>query len=372
MTDIAISRRLRATPFTDRVEAAGVKAYTVYNHMLLPAHFGDVEAECAHLKKHVQVWDVSVERQIEIIGPDAWKLVQLMTPRDVGKAQIGQCFYIPLVDERGGMLNDPVLIKHSPERFWVSIADSDVLYWAKGLAYGHRFQVEIFEPDVSPLAVQGPKSDDLMARVFGDEVRGIRFFRGVWLPFEGHDFYVARSGYSRQGGFEIYVDDAALAEPLWDALFAAGEDLNVRAGCPNLIERIEGGLLSYGNDMTRENTPYECGLGRFCDPWTSIGCVGRDALIRAEGDSPQRLVRGLRIYGERVPPCRVPWPVIADGGERIGAVTSAIWSPAFDVNVAIGMLDRGYWEPGRTVWIDAPDGMRTAQVTTLPFEKPDS
>lgn len=370
MTNIAISRRLRATPFTNRVEAAGISAYTVYNHMLLPASFGDLEGECAHLKEHVQVWDVAAERQVEIFGPDAEKMVQLMTPRDLGKAQINQCFYIPLVDERGGMLNDPVAIKLADDRFWVSIADSDVLFWAKGLAYGFRFEVEVFEPDVSPLAVQGPKADELMARVFGDAVRGIRFFRGVHLPFEGHYFYVARSGYSKQGGFEIYVDDSALGEPLWDALFAAGEDLNVKAGGPNLIERIEGGLLSYGNDMTRENTPYECGLGRFCDPWNSIGCVGRDALIRAEHDGPRCLIRGLRIHGDRVPACRDTWTVLSDGGEKVGQVTSAVWSPEFQTNVAIGMLDRGYWEPGRTVWVETPDETRPAEVTTLPFEKP--
>jgi len=370
MTNIAISHRLRATPFTKRVEAAGVSAYTVYNHMLLPASFGDVEAECAHLKEHVQVWDVAAERQVEVFGPDAWKMIQLMTPRDLSKAQIGQCFYIPMVDERGGMLNDPVAIKHAPDRFWISIADSDVLYWAKGLAYGFRFEVEVFEPDVSPLAVQGPKADELMSRVFGDAVRDIRFFRGMRLPFEGQEFYVARSGYSKQGGFEIYVENSEMGEPMWDALFAAGEDLNVKAGGPNLIERIEGGLLSYGNDMTRENTPYECGLGRFCDPWNSIGCVGRDALIRAENDGPRRIIRGLRIHGDRVPSCREPWTILSDGGEKIGTVTSAVWSPEFETNVAIGMVDRGYWEPGRTVWVEAPDETRPAEVTTLPFEKP--
>ncbi len=371
MTELAISRRIRATPFTNRVEAAGVKGYTVYNHMLLPASFGDIEAECAHLKQHVQVWDVAAERQVEIFGPDAEKMVQLMTPRDLSKAKIDQCFYLPLIDERGGMLNDPVATKLAPDRFWISIADSDVLYWAKGLAYGFRFEVEIFEPDVSPLAIQGPKSDELAARVFGDAVRDIRFFRGKWLTFEGTDMFVARSGYSKQGGFEVYVNDTALGEPLWDALFAAGEDLNVRAGGPNLIERIEGGLLSYGNDMTRQNTPYECDLGRFCDPWHSIGCVGRDAMIRMESDGPQRLIRGLRIHGERVPACRTAWAIISDGGEQVGQVTSAVWSPEFDTNVAIAMIDRGYWEPGRTLWVEAPDHMRPAEVTTLPFEKPD-
>ncbi len=368
MTELSISRRLRGTPYTARLEAAGVKAYTVYNHMLLPTVIESAEADCAHLKQHVQVWDVSCERQIEVRGPDAEKLVQLMTPRDLSKAQIDQCFYIPLVDERGGMLNDPVAIKLADDRFWISIADSDVMLWAKGLAYGFRFEVEIDEPDVNILGVQGPKSDDLMARVFGEQVRGIRFFRGVWLYFEGQSIYVARSGYSKQGGFEIYLEDRTLAEPLWDALFAAGADLNVRQGGPNLIERIESGLLSYGNDMTRENTPFECGLGKFCDVEASIGCVGRDALLREAADGPMRVIRGLAIEGEAVPGCRDPWPLTADDGEYAGQVTSAAWSSDMQTNVAIGMVERDYWQIGQGLWVETPDGQRRATVHDLPFK----
>jgi len=368
MAQLSISRRLRGTPYTARLEAAGVKAYTVYNHMLLPTVIESVEADCAHLKQHVQVWDVSCERQIEVRGPDAEKLVQLMTPRDLSKAQIDQCFYIPVVDERGGMINDPVAIKLADDRFWISIADSDVMLWAKGLAYGFRFEVEIDEPDVNILGVQGPKSDELMTRVFGEQVRSIRFFRGVWLYFEGQSIYVARSGYSKQGGFEIYLEDRSLAEPLWDALFAAGADLNVRQGGPNLIERIEGGLLSYGNDMTRENTPFECGLGKFCDVEASIGCVGRDALLREATDGPMRLIRGLTIEGESVPACRDPWALTADGGEHAGQVTSAVWSPDMKSNVAIGMVERDLWQIGQGLWVDTPDGQRRATVSDLPFK----
>lgn len=367
MPQLSISRRLRGTPYTARVEAAGLSAYTVYNHMLLPTVFDSVEFDYHHLKKDVQVWDVSCERQIEIRGPDAEKLVQLMTPRDLAKAQIDQCFYIPLVDERGGMLNDPVAIKLADDRYWISIADSDVMYWAKGLAYGFRYEVEIDEPDVNILGVQGPKSDDLMARVFGEQVRTIRFFRGVWLYFEGQSIYVARSGYSKQGGFEIYLEDRTLAEPLWDALFTAGADMNVRPGGPNLIERIEGGLLSYGNDMTRENTPFECGLGRFCDVEESIGCVGRDALLREAMNGPMRVVRGLLIEGEPVPGCRDAWPVTADDGEWAGQVTSAAFSPDMQTNIAIAMIERDYWQVGQTVWVETPDGARRAQVSELPF-----
>ncbi|MGB5557479.1 MAG: dimethylsulfoniopropionate demethylase, partial [Paracoccaceae bacterium] len=280
MTVIAPSRRIRRTPFSDGVEAAGVKGYTVYNHMLLPTVFDSVQADYRHLKDHVQVWDVACERQVELRGPDAARLMQILTPRDLSDMQPGQCLYVPIVDETGGMLNDPVAVKLDEDRYWISIADSDLLLWVKGIAHGYRLEVSVEEPDISPLAIQGPKADDLMASVFGDAVRDIRFFRIKVLRFQGRDLVVARSGYSKQGGFEIYVDGSDLGMPLWQALFEAGADLNVRAGCPNLIERIEAGLLSYGNDMTRQNTPHECGLGRFCDTEEAIGCIGRDALLR--------------------------------------------------------------------------------------------
>jgi dimethylsulfoniopropionate demethylase len=207
---LSVSHRTRRTPFSDRVEAAGVKAYTVYNHMLLPTVFRSVEEDYRHLKTHVQVWDVGCERQVEIAGPDAARLVQMMTPRDLGKAVVGQCLYAPLVDEAGGLVNDPVALKLAEDRFWLSIADSDVLLWAKGLALGGKLDVTVTEPDVWPLAVQGPKADTLMARLFGDSVREIGFFRFRRLPFQKHEMVVARSGWSKQGGFEIYLDRAEL------------------------------------------------------------------------------------------------------------------------------------------------------------------
>ncbi len=358
---LSLSRRIRRTPFSGRVMASGVKAYTVYNHMLLPSVFESPEEDYRHLKTDVQVWDVACERQVEVRGPDAARLLQMLTPRDLSKMAMDQCYYTPMVDETGGMLNDPLTLKLAEDRFWVSIADSDLLFWIKGLVYGLRLEVDVDEPDVSPLAVQGPKADDLMARVFGDTVRDIRFFRYATLPFEGHDLVVARSGYSKQGGFEIYVDQWDLGEPLWDALFAAGEDLNVRAGGPNLIERIEGGLLSYGNDMTRENTPHECGLGKFCQTQTAIGCVGRDALLRVAVEGPVRQIRSLAIDGEALGPCGDLWSVYANG-KRVGRVTSAAWSPDFETNVAIGMIRMTHWDDGTKVEVETPDGMRTATV----------
>ena len=201
--ELRINPRTRSTPYTSRVEAAGVKAYTVYNHTLLAAEFRSLQDDYRHLKRHVQLWDVSCERQVEIQGPDAARLVQWMTPRDLSRATTGRCLYAPLIDETGGMINDPVVLKLADDRFWISIADSDVHLWARGLAHGLGLDVSIHEPDVSPLAIQGPKSDQLAVRVFGDAVQDIRFFRFETLEFRNHPIVIARSGWSKQGGFEI-------------------------------------------------------------------------------------------------------------------------------------------------------------------------
>lgn len=361
MALISPSRRLRRTPFSDGVEAAGVKGYTVYNRMLLPTVFRSVEEDYHHLKSAVQVWDVACERQVELRGPDAGKLMQMLTPRDLRGMLPGQCFYVPIVDETGGMLNDPVAVKLSEDRWWISIADSDLLFWVKGIANGWRLDVLVDEPDVSPLAVQGPHADDLMAAVFGDAIRDVRFFRFGMFDFQGRQLAIARSGYSRQGGFEIYLEGSDLGMPLWNALMEAGRKWDVHAGCPNLIERIEGGLLSYGNDMTDDNTPHECGLGKFCNTHTAIGCIGRDALLRVAKEGPVQQIRAIEIDGAAVPGCDRAWPIMADGAQ-VGQVTSAAWSPDFNTNVAIGMVRMTHWDEGTKLDVVAPDEIRSATV----------
>jgi dimethylsulfoniopropionate demethylase len=364
---LTVSRRTRRTPFSARIEAHGVKAYTVYNHMLVATAFRSLEEDYRHLKRHVQVWDVGCERQVELVGPDAARLVQLMTPRDLSRAAIGQCLYAPLVDEAGRMINDPVALKLADDRFWLSVADSDVVLWAKGLAFGLGLDVAVFKPQVWPLAIQGPKSDDLAARVFGEQVRAIRFFRFAPLAFDGHPFVVARSGWSKQGGFEVYVDEADQGVALFDALFAQGADLQVAPGCPNLIERIEAGLLSYGTDMTIENDPYECGLGRYCRLDAPTEFLARGALERIVADGgPRRMIHGIAFAGEACPACVEPWPVVA-GRERVGAVTSAARSPDLGSNIALAMLDRSVWGPGTPVVVATPEGARDGAVRTIPF-----
>jgi len=359
---LSLSRRTRRTPFADGVEAAGVRAYTVYNHMLLPTVFCSIEEDYRHLKTAVQIWDVAVERQVELRGPDAARLMQMLTPRDLRGMMPGQCAYVPIVDETGGMLNDPVAVKLAEDRWWISIADSDLLYWVRATAHGWRLDLLVDEPDISPLAVQGPRTEDLMAALFGDAIRKIRFFRFGHFDFRGRDMVIARSGYSKQGGFEIYVEGSDIAMPLWHALMEAGQDMDVRAGCPNLIERIEGGLLSYGNDMTDDNTPHECGLGRFCNTHTAIGCIGRDALLRVAKEGPVQQIRAIAIEGCVVPQCVEWWPVLSARGDRVGRISSAAWSPDQATNVAIGMVRMTHWDAGTALRIMAPDGERRGVV----------
>ena len=215
---IVKSRRLRSTPYTDRIESHGVSSYTVYNHMLLPASFKSLESDYHHLKKFVQVWDVAAERQVEISGKDSAKLVQLMTCRDLSKSKVGRCYYAPLVDDQGLLVNDPIINKLADDRWWLSIADSDVIFFAKGLAAGNKFEVEIKEPNVNILAVQGPLSDDLMAKLFGDEIRQLKFFNFKYYNFKKYKYFIARSGWSKQSGFEIYVEDNLAGQDLYDYL----------------------------------------------------------------------------------------------------------------------------------------------------------
>ena len=352
--------RLRSTPFSRRVIAAGAKAYTVYNHMLLASFFRSVEEDYAHLKRAVQVWDVSCERQVEIIGPDALRLVQLTTPRDLSRMADDQCCYIPMVDENGHMLNDPIAIKLADNRYWISLADTDMLYYFKGLASGFGLNAKAFEPDVSPLAIQGPKADQLVARVFGQEVVDTKFFRYKTINFQGQKMIIARSGWSHQGGFELYLDGSEYGEPLWDQLFEAGEDLDVRAGGPNLIERIEAGLLSYGNDITIDTTPFEAGLGNYCNLDTATDCLGHEALLTQQ--DPSRQIRSISIDGPSISAITKYWPLKDRERHVAGHISSAAWSPDFEINVAIGMVHETHWTPGTELTVETENGERTATV----------
>ena len=336
MAKLSVSRRTRRTPFTTRVEALGVSAYTVYNNMLLATCFRSFEADYWHLCQHVQVWDVSCERQVQIKGPDAFKLVQLMTPRNLSRAQDDQCFYLPLCDQNGKMINDPIAIHIESDTWWLSIADSDVRLWAKGLATGMDLDVNITELNIWPIAIQGPKADELMRRVFGEIVDEIRFFRYKQLDYNGHKFIVARSGWSKQGGFEVYVDDAEIGCQLWDELFEKGVDLNVGPGCPNIIERIESGLLSFGSDMDFRHTPLQCGLKKYCHLDQDIDSLSIDALRKLDASGVPSQLMGLMAVGLNEMPDN---KTIFLDSNPAGEVYSDCISPRYGAYLAFAELD---------------------------------
>ena len=371
-----MSRRIRRTPYTNRVEEHGVTDFTVVNHMLLPKRFkNSIEEDYWHLSKDVQVWDVSCQRQVQISGPDASKLIQKLTPRSIKNMETGKCFYIPMLNENAGMINDPVLLKLDDDMFWISIADSDILLWAKGYALGLNLDVNIEEPDVYPLAVQGPKSEELLVSIFGEEIKKIKFFNFRVVDFEGTKQVIARSGYSKQDGFEIYLkiyekyfDKVEMGEKLWDTIWKAGKKFNISPGCPNLIDRIEGGLMSYGNDFTRENNPFECNLEKYCKDDTSHEFIGKQALTKIRNEGIKQKMMGIIFDGDPCPPTGQPIKVLSKDNKKIGQITSGIFSPRIKKNIGLSMILKDYWEVGESVFVETLDGeKRIGMITSLPF-----
>ncbi len=361
--------RLRRSPFFDKTLEAGCKAYTIYNHTFLPSYYTDPVTEYWHLLKHVALWDVAVERNVEISGPDGFAFMQLLTPRDVAKCQVGQGKYVVITDENGGILNDPVLLRLEENRFWIALADSDILLWAKGVAYHSGMDVKITEPDASPLQVQGPKSKALMADLFGDKVTSLRYYFFARTDLDGIPLVVTRTGWTAEIGYELYLLDGSRGPELWDAIMKAGRKYNLRPTGPSDIRRIEAGILNLGADMTFENNPYEVGLGWLVDLDKSADFVGKTALRRIKEEGPQRKLVGIEIDGKPIEFNLTKWPV-AMRGKMIGRVTSAIYSPRLKKNIGYAMVPIEVSDLGTELEVAHPSGERTATVVRKPFIDP--
>ena len=363
---IVKSRRLRSTPYTDRIEAHGVSSYTVYNHMLLPASFKSLESDYHHLKEFVQVWDVAAERQVEITGKDSAKLVQLMTCRDLSKSKVGKCYYSPLVDQEGLLVNDPIINKLAEDRWWLSIADSDVIFFAKGIASGNKFEVEIKEPNVNILAVQGPLAENLMAKLFGEEIRELKFFNFKYFNYKEHKYFIARSGWSKQGGFEVYVEDDIAGQDLYDYLFEFGKEFNIRPGCPNLIERIESALLSYGNDFDNRDNPFEANFDKFVNLDSDVNFLGKEKLKKIQQDGITRKLMGVKIDSNKID-MYCEKTLFDDKNNIVGYVRSATYSPTFKKVIGIAMINKPYWNSKDQFKIDIDERIFVGTVCDLPF-----
>ena len=363
---IAKSRRLRSTPYTSRIENQGVTSYTVYNHMILPAAFGSIEESYHHLKKDVQVWDVAAERQVEISGKDSAELVQLMTCRDLSKSKDGRCYYCPILDDQAGIINDPVILRLNKDRWWISIADSDVILFAKGLAIGKKFDVKIFEPKVDIMAVQGPKSFKLMEKIFGKKITELKFFGFDYFDFEGDKHLIARSGWSKQGGYEIYVENTKSGLKLYDYLFKIGKEFNIRPGCPNLIERIESALLSYGNDMDNGDNPFECGFDKYINLDSNVNFLGKEKLKKIKNDGIKRKLMGVKFDMKQIS-LSGSVDLKDEKDNIIGELRSACYSPHFKKVIGIAMIKKPFCEASKQFKAEINSNICNGIVCDLPF-----
>ena len=360
------SYRIRKSPYYEATQRYGCKSYTPYNNMYLPLVYEDLLSDYWALKNDVTLWDVGCERQVEITGPDAYKLMQHLTCRNLSKFQVGQCYYVPLTNERGGIMNDPVALRLEENKFWLSVADREVLIWVRGYATGQRMNVAVREPDVSPLAVQGPKSFDLMADLLGGWVRTLRYFSFKETSLRGIPFVLARTGWSKQGGYELFLTDGNKGDELWEIIMEAGKKYNIKPGTPCWIERIESGLFNYWEDVTEETNPFEVGLDKFVDLDQDVDFIGKEALKKAKEDGIKRKLIGLILDGEPLNQTAEFWTIASDSG-TVGVVTSAVYSPDIKQNLAYGMVGIEYSSVGTKLTVDLGDKVVNATVTTLPF-----
>ncbi len=362
--------RLRRSPFFEATQRYGAKAYTTYNHMLFPIRFADLEEEYWHLVNEVTLWDVSVERQVEITGPDAFHFTNLLTPRDLARCAVGQGKYVVITAPDGGIINDPVLLRLGENHFWLALADSDVLLWARGVALHAGLRVEIREPDVSPLQIQGPKAKPVVQALFGDRVVQLPYYHFSETTLDGIPVVVTRTGWSGEVGYEVYLRDGSRGDELWERLMAAGKPYNMRPTGPSDIRRIEAGILNWGADITLENNVYEVGLERLVDEGKPGDYIGRDALRRIKDRGVAKKLVGVEIAGDPIEFNMTRWSVRAQGSP-VGHITSAIHSPRLKKNIGYAMVPVSLTQPGTTLAVAVPaDGDRAATVVAMPFIDP--
>ena len=368
--DFGFGTQIRKSPFFDATVRWCATDFSVYNHMYIPRSFGDPEQNFWSLVNDAILCDVAVERQVEITGPDAATFVQLLTPRNLSQCAVGQCKYVLITNEAGGILNDPVLLRLEENRFWLSLADSDVLMWAQGVATHAGLDVEIGEPDVSPLQLQGPKSGDIMAALFGESIRDLKYYWFDHFELDGIPLVISRTGWSSELGYELYLLDSTKGGALWEKLMVVGEPMGLKPGHTSSIRRIEGGMLSYHADMDAQTNPFELGLDRLVDLEMSADFIGKAALKQTQQQGVSRQQIGLEIDGEPLAgPNTQFWPMLLNG-EVIGKVTSAVHSPRLKKNIALAMVASAYSGVGTTCEVQIPGEKRSGAIVPKPFYDP--
>ncbi|MEE4347287.1 MAG: glycine cleavage T C-terminal barrel domain-containing protein [Paracoccaceae bacterium] len=368
--DFGFGTQIRKSPYFEATVRWGARGFSVYNHMYIPRDFGDPEQNFWNLVNDAILCDVAVERQVEITGPDAARFVQMLTPRDLSNMAVGQCKYILITNADGGILNDPILLRLAENHFWISLADSDILLWAQGVAVHAGMDVTIGEPDVSPLQLQGPKSGEIMQALFGDSILDLKYYWLREVELDGIPLIVSRTGWSSELGYEIYLRDSAYGDALWERIMATGMAFGLKPGHTSSIRRIEGGMLSYHADADITTNPYELGFDRLVNLDMEADFIGKAALRRIQQQGVSRKQIGLIID---CPPLSGPntrfWIIQKDGVE-IGKVTSAVYSPRLEQNIALAMVAADFANIGAEVEVVTHSGPSRAVIVERPFYDP--
>lgn len=363
---ISIGPRVRKSPYFDATLRWGAKAFTVYNHMYMPTHYGDPLAEYWSLVRDVTLWDVSCQRQIVIKGPEALDFMELLTPRDLEDCPSHRCLYVVLTDENGGIVNDAVLMRMRENEFWLSPGDGDVVLWAQGIATQSGMDVTIVEGEIYPLQLQGPKAPHVAYRLFGQAVLDMGYYHVIETEWNGIELALSRTGWSGELGYELYLQDAALGTRLWESVMAAGEAFNIAPAAPNTIRSIEGGLLSYVSDIRRQDNPFTIGLDRLVHLDKKAEFIGREALRRIKTEGTARKLVGIEIEGEPISHNENFWPILQQG-VKTGHVSRCAWSPRLERNIGWANVASAATAPGTRLAIESPDGLRTAEVVRAPW-----
>ena len=372
MSQVQRGARVRRTPYYEATQRYGAQGFTVYNHMYFPIRFDTFEAEYEALLNGVTLWDVAVERCLEIAGADGARFAQLLTCRDLSECAVGQAKYVMICDSDGGIINDPVLTRMEENRFWFALASSDALLFARGLKHAYRnLEVSVRELDVAPLQIQGPKSKALMKDLVGEGIQDLKYY--WWRParIAGIPVVVTRTGWTSEVGYEVYLLDAARGGELWEHIMERGQPYGIKATGPSDIRRIEGGIFNWGADMTYENNPLEMGLERLVG-WklSDDASISLAALRKFRAEGVGRKINGMEFDGDPFPALNyVKWPIV-DGGQKIGKVTSAIYSPRLRKNIGYGWLPAAQSRVGTNVTVESEWGRRTGTVVPMPFVDP--
>ena len=364
---LSLGARVRKSPFFEASVESGLTAASVYNHMYMPTSYGDPDAEYNRLINGVAVWDVAVERQVAIKGPDAIKLTKYLTPRNLDRLVIGQGKYVPICKHDGSIINDPILLKIADDEVWFSIADSDLNLWVSAIAGSLGMDVEVFEPDVSPLAVQGPKATNVVSNLFGEWIKELKYFGFCEANLDGIPLIVSKSGWSKQGGYELYLRDGARGYDLWKRVFEAGKDHDIGPGTPNYIERLESGLISFGADTDVKTNPFELGMDRFVDLGQNIDFIGKSALIDIKANGVKRKFTGFFLAGPCLDKTNEHRLRLLQNKNDVGYVSACGYSPRLRKNIGVGMISLDALNSTYPIGMEAPEDIYKVEVVSLPF-----